>query len=406
VLTRADGVKVHRIHAQSAFTRVGTRKPRPKQAAVSPSTEAQKADAPRPTSALPVRVARRGGRYLRRLGKKPVARAQRTITRGMTVSIRKLLRPFHLPSLYQTFGNAAADLAVAWGADAFHGHDLNGLYPAIRAAKRRPGPVIYDSHELWVHRNKKLERWERAAEQQLEKRWIAQAAGVITVAPSIATWLQGTYALPETPVVVRNIPVDEGSHASDHLRAETGLSNDAQILLYTGRITTSRGIESSIAALAHLAPHVHLVMLGYGPDNFIEELRQLATSHGVADRLHQVQPVGPHEVVGVAAGADVAIVAIEPICLSYEYSLPNKLFEAIHAGLPVVATRLTELDALINEHGIGTTYPPNDDAQLAASINEILANYDQFAAASRHAATTLTWSREQEHLLDLYRRLA
>jgi glycosyltransferase involved in cell wall biosynthesis len=103
----------------------------------------------------------------------------------------------------------------------------------------------------------------------------------------------------------------------------------------------------------------------------------------------------------------VGLVTIEDVCLSYHWSLPNKLFETIQAGLPVVAADLPEIGDVVNGYGVGVTVDVRSPESIARGVDSVLdaANYGRFRANARLAAEALTWENEKEKLLEVYRRL-
>ena len=306
--------------------------------------------------------------------------------------------------------------------DVVHANDGNTLLPGRLIARRTGARLLYDSHELWRHRNVRNRPVGRHVEALIERWVVSRADGVITVSPSIARWLQRTYRLREQPTLVRNIPAAGQQVTPDQgrLRQLAGLTAEDQVIAYGGRITTSRGIEETIAALGGLPAHVHLVVLGYGDAGYLATLQRQAEEAGVGDRVHFVGKVAPHEVAGALADADLSVVFVRPTCLSYEYSLPNKLFEAIHAGLPVAAADLPDTREIVERYGVGEIFDlvrPDDDgevppsatdaeaAAMAGTISRILAAPERYREAARAAAGELTWQHEEQALLGLYRRL-
>ena len=88
----------------------------------------------------------------------------------------------------------------------------------------------------------------------------------------------------------------------------------------------------------------------------------------MADRVVLAPPVPTGEVVRWAAGADVGLALIQNVSLSYFLSLPNKLFEYVAAGLPVVASDFPDLRRVVEERGLGTVCRPDDPAAIARAI--------------------------------------
>ena len=308
--------------------------------------------------------------------------------------------------------------------DVVHANDGNTLAPGRLIARGTGARLVYDSHELWRHRNVRDRPVGKHVEALIERRLTPKADGVITVSPSIAGWLQRTYRLPEAPTLVRNIPAagEPADPATGRLREMAGLVPTDRVIAYGGRITTSRGLEQTIEALRLLPGDVHLVVLGYGDPTYLATLERRAEVAGVAHRVHFVGKVAPHEVATALADADLSVVYVRPTCLSYEYSLPNKLFEAIHGGLPVAAADLPDTREIVEQYGVGEIFGlvRDDDAgppagteaaaeaearSMAHTIEQILEQPQAYRDASRRAARELTWQHEERRLIALYRRL-
>lgn len=302
---------------------------------------------------------------------------------------------------------AAAD-GIAWAPDVVHANDGNTLYPAMRIAHHTGARIIYDAHELWRHRNAPGRTIAPLVEGVIERQAIRRAAGVITVSPNIAAWLQRTYRLPQRPTLVRNIPAagPVPDPANGQLRRRAGLPTHARVIAYGGRLTTDRGIEETIDALAHLPAEVHLVLLGYGDEDYVQQVRRRAEHAGLAERVHLVGAVPSREVATALADADLAVVYVRPTCLSYTYSLPNKLFEAIHAGLPIAAASLPDTRAVISRYGVGEVFAPTaTPRRMGAAITDVLDRREEYRHHSRQAAAELTWEHEEAELIGLYRRV-
>ena len=340
---------------------------------------------PSPLSAAGLKI--RALRALRNVGE----RAYRTIALG-------------------TYWVNATRSALRFSPDVVHANDGNTLVPAmaVRALSRRRVGIVYDSHELWRHRNIRQDRLLAPLVERLsETLGVRQADAVITVSPSIARWLQETYSLAEAPSLVRNVPADGElpDPSTGVLRERAGLSPQHKVIAYGGRITTSRGIEETIAALPHLPRSVHFVLLGYGEPDALAGVRAEAEAHGVADRVHLVGAVAPDEVSRALADGDVAVVHVRPVCLSYRFALPNKLFESIRAGLPIAAADLPDMREVVEQLGVGEVFRGTSAEDLAAALTAILEDTEPYRERARRAAPTLTWELEAARMLELYGRV-
>ncbi|MBG6239543.1 glycosyltransferase involved in cell wall biosynthesis [Mycetocola sp. CAN_C7] len=299
---------------------------------------------------------------------------------------------------------------AAWGPDLIHAHDANTLVAALSASRRLGIPYVYDSHELWTERNIRADRPVAKRFERLYERIGAKRAGaVVTVSPSIADWLKKRFRLKARPVLVRNIPLFTGQvpePSAGRLRELAALTSDDRVLAYCGGITTNRGIEETIDALPLLPESVHFVLLGFGSEVYRAGLDARVRRLGLTDRVHFVGAVPSAEVSTALADADVSLVLTRPACLSYEYSLPNKLFESIQAGLPIVATDLVDAAALVRQYDVGEIVATDMPASaLAEAITAALASTDERRASIRRAAPELTWQGESARLLGVYRSL-
>lgn len=338
--------------------------------------------------------------------RRPASRLETTVLRRVRGLGERAYRTIALG----TYWVNATRAALRFSPDVVHANDGNTLVPALAVKALSPQDVgiVYDSHELWRHRNIRPDRWlAPALERVTEALGVARADGLITVSPSIAEWLRDTYHLAETPVLVRNVPAAGPlpDPSTGVLRERAGLGPEAKVIAYGGRITTSRGIEETIAALAHLGEDVHFVLLGYGEAEALRNVRAEAERFGVAERVHLVGAVAPDEVSAALADGDVAVVHVRPVCLSYRFALPNKLFESIRAGLPIAAADLPDMRAVVEERGVGEVFRGTSAEDLAAALTSILEDPERYRARAREAAPHLTWEHEAAHLLALYRRV-
>lgn len=301
----------------------------------------------------------------------------------------------------------AADAAAAAGpADVYHAHDLNALRPALRLRRKHGGRVVLDAHEFFSERNffYPPAAWERRLLRWEEGRGCRAADAVVTVSESIADALQSRYGLAARPTVIMNCPPASAAPAAPEPLARR-LGVTGPVVIYLGALTWNRGIEQTLAALARL-PGVHLALLGPWQRGFRPVVEAAAVAAGVADRLHVLAPVPPDAVVAAAAGADAAVALIQNACLSYYYCSPNKVFEALAAGLPVVASDFPDLRRVLGDSAAGALCAPDDPAAVAAAITAVLARP---RSAAREAALALaaryTWESEARKLAALYHGL-
>jgi glycosyltransferase involved in cell wall biosynthesis len=312
---------------------------------------------------------------------------------------------FHKPLCYWDYYCRSLKLVAQEPADIYHAHDLNTLPVAYWAVRRYGGKLLYDSHELYTETSN-LSRTERAVSRLFESFLIRRCSAVITVNSSIAEELAARYGI-SRPAVVMNCPIQPNYVSeNDILRAKLGLQKEDLLVLYQGGFSPHRGLENLIAAIAML-PQARLVMMGWG--RLEEDLRALADAMGLlGKRIFFLPPVPQDELLLWTASADVGVIPYRNVGLNNYYSLPNKLFEYIAAGIPVVASDFPELRRVIEEFKVGCTFNPDDPKDIARAINWILEDEQRLVelkANARKAAAVLNWDNEEKKLLAIYKRL-
>jgi glycosyltransferase involved in cell wall biosynthesis len=300
-------------------------------------------------------------------------------------------------------------------ADVYHGHDLPGLAAAVAAADRSGGLVLYDSHEIF------LESGAYADLPGLVKHLIARqerglarrAAALVTVNPAIGAELQRRLPVKRL-VVVHNCPPrwTPPERPRRLLRTAAKIPPDASILLYHGVFTNHRGLEQ--LAEASLEPGLersHVVYLGYGASR--PEVDALVADPRFGGRLHVLDAVDPSVLLDWVAGADVGVIPGQPSTLNHWLSSPNKLFEALAAGVPVAIMDFPYVHQLVLDDPagpLGTVCDPADPASIARAVREILERPEKARLALRArclaaAHDRWNWETESARLVTLYAEL-
>ena len=311
------------------------------------------------------------------------------------------------------WANAAASIAP--DADVHHGHDVEGLAAAVAAAKRTGALVVYDSHELYPEsaRHARQGTLARFWLRSLERRLARQAVALVTVNKSLEEILRKSLGFTRS-VVVHNAPPRwmPPDPAPDLLRERLGLPPEAHIALYHGGFSAHRGLEELAEAILEPGLEaVHAVFLGYGKQRAM--LDQMASDPQFGGRLHVLDAVPPTELLPWVASADVAVMCLQPSTLNHVLSTPNKLFEALAAGVPVVVSDFKEMREIVlgNPEGpLGTVCRPTEVADIARAIRQVVELPATEAAALRSrclraAHERWNWETESARLVALYEEL-
>ena len=281
--------------------------------------------------------------------------------------------------------------------DVVHAHDAAMLLPGLVGKRLTGAKLVYDSHELATGVPYRDGRWERFV-AWIERVGVPRADAVITVSDGIADRLQALYALRERPTVVRNLTeLSPPQVPTGRLRSKLGIG-DAPLVLHQGAPAEDRGCEVLIEAMDQL-PGAHLCFLGSGERAYEGKLRANA-----GERVHFVPSVPLLELLEHTADADVGVSLLQDTCENHRLALPNKVFEYVAAGVPVVMSDLPEARGLVERHRIGTTTAPSDPEGLATRLRAALSGrHDTDRSARLDAASrALSWTDEREHLLLIY----
>lgn len=309
-----------------------------------------------------------------------------------------------------------AAVAAAPPSDIVHAHDLRALPPAVAVRDRDGSRLVYDSHEIFVEAggNAVRPRWVRRALRRRERALARQADALVTVNDELAAVLAPALGMTGRTVVVRNCPPRwTPGDAPSPLRAAAGVPDGSPLILCHGAFVAQRGFEQVAAALARTElAGVHAVFLGRGP--LRGAFDAIARREELGDRLHVLDAVAPEVLVEWIAGADLDVVAIQPSTLNHRLSTPNKLFESLAAGVPVVASDFPAMHAIVLDDPdgpLGAVCDATDPASLATAIRAVLDRSPEEAADLRRrcllaAHERWNWESEGSRLLALYEALA
>lgn len=281
-----------------------------------------------------------------------------------------------------------------------HCNDYNTMWIGVAAKLLAGSTLIYDSHELWPDRNGRSEpRWWLLACEAL---FLRVADANLVTSPGHAEAIARRHRVAR-PRVVRNIAERPATNGAGPTGDERTREQD-RTLVYVGALTDHRGLEQAIAALPR-APGMTLRVLGPGAAPYRERLQMLAEEHGVGGRVLLAPPVAPDEVVATIAPAAAGLALIQPACRSYELSLPNKLFEYLAAGLPVLAAGVPTIRSFVEQNGVGLIVAPDDPEAISRAMEEIVEpeRNRRLRAAVAEASARLSWVEESERLRQAYR---
>ncbi len=293
-------------------------------------------------------------------------------------------------------------------ADLVHAMAYMGVPIGLDLGRRDRAAVVYDARDIYVDAANiaRLPGPARRVVAWAERRWARRASRVITVNLPYAEVMERRFGVPRPAIVMncsyRREPAQEPVRL---FHERLGLASATRVVLYHGGFSRDRGIEQLIDALPSFPPDTALVLMGYG--SLHADLEARAAGPELAGRLFVLPAVPPADLLDWVAAADVAAMPIQPTTLNHRLTTPNKLFEAMAAGVPVVASDLPGMAGIVRETGCGILCDPTDPAAIGAAIRAILdapeaerVAYRERAIAAAHGS--YSWEAQVEILLAEY----
>lgn len=314
------------------------------------------------------------------------------------ISIFPLERKKPTSKFYFNFARTLCSQLRNGRADIYFAEDIYTLPFAAYYARKNKGKLIYNSRELYAflggHAKKKHLSF---LLRTIEKIFIKKCNLVLTTGELDTQFLEKMYSISNV-ITVRNIPAYSRPDNSIDLRKELNIPEDKVILLYQGVLLKGRGIQKVFKALQRIDNAVFLI-LGEGEQR--AGFGKLAEELGVADKVIYYGMVPHSKLVNYSAAADAGIALIENISLSYYYALPNKLFEYIMAGVPVISSTLPQMKKIVDDYGVGITANAENEEDVYIAVRDFIADREAMKVYKENclnAAKELNWQMEFEKL--------
>jgi glycosyltransferase involved in cell wall biosynthesis len=226
---------------------------------------------------------------------------------------------------------------------------------------------------------------------------------LITASPAFTEEIVTRYRYIGPAITLLNVP---RYFEDDELRSvwEERTVDPSMLITSVGVFQRGRGALPLIRALEYLPEQYRLEFVGpIAQADYEAEMRAAAAPFG--DRVAFAGAVPAAEVVPRMARAHISAVLIEPLSRSYELTAPNKVFDSLMAGTPMVASDMPTIARFVRDTGAGVTCNVADPRSIAAAVLDVTARHGMYAQAARKAAGQYHWDAEKRHLLELYDRL-
>lgn len=273
-------------------------------------------------------------------------------------------------------------------------NDLDTLPANYLVSFLRKIPLVYDSHEYFTEVPELINRprvkyiWEK-----IEACILPHIKYAFTVSPSIAEAYNKKYKIDFK--VIRNLP-------EYNEQKNNSVENPNNTILYQGALNVGRGLENVIEAMQYVE-NATLQIIGDG--DISEKLKLHAIEKNVNSKVQFIGKIPFDKLKEYTQKATIGLSVEEAKGLNYQFALPNKLFDYIHANIPVIVSHLIEMEKIVCEFDIGVVLKENTSKEIAKTINEILSNKEKlnnWRANTQNAAQILCWQNEELKLKAIF----
>ncbi|MDB5273740.1 MAG: a-glycosyltransferase-related protein glycosyltransferase family 4 protein [Chitinophagaceae bacterium] len=286
-------------------------------------------------------------------------------------------------------------------ADILLANDLDTLLPNYLVSTWKGIPLAYDNHEYFTGMPELLKRPKvRNVWKTIEKNIFPKLTYIYTDNDAKQKLFQDEYHVPVS--VVKNVPIYNPGELKEDVAPL--FPSDKKILMYQGTgINIHRGTEELTEAMQYLDDSYRLYFVGSG--DVIDVLKEKVKELNLEKKVVFTGKVPFQQLQNYTRQAHLGFTLDKPISDNYIYSLPNKLFDYVHAGVPVIAARLQEVEKMINKYNIGTFVSSHDPKEIANVIRAAFDTPGRIEEWKKNlpiAAQDVNWQKEEQVLLSIY----
>lgn len=283
-------------------------------------------------------------------------------------------------------------------------NDLDTLLPSYLISKIKHNRLVYDSHEYFTGvpelQNRPFVKW---IWKSIERSIFPHLDYIMTVSDSIADQYWQEYL--KKPITVRNCSL-KSSDTTRYSRSELGVDPEHLLLILQGTgINRERGGEELVDAMSGITG-VMLLIIGSGDNLNIISSRISALR--LNDRIKIISRLPWAELMRYTRSADAGLSLDKNSNMNYSFSLPNKVFEYIVSGIPVIASDLIEIRKIITKFRCGLLIENVRPETIREAILKLRDNRKLLAELKQNssvAAESLNWEEESLKVVKLYKEV-
>lgn len=273
--------------------------------------------------------------------------------------------------------------------------DLDTIVPVYLTSILKSKQRVYDAHELFTELNEVVSRplvlkfW-----KAIEKFCVPKFKYGYTVNRFIKSYFTTKYGVEYE--VIRNLPISKNSN--------TAKANKETFILYQGAVNKGRGFKQLIEAMQAVSIPLHI----YGTGNELENVKQWIIEFKVQEKVILKGEVNPEQLQKITPTALFGLTIFEPLGLNQTYSLANRFFDYMMAGIPQICVAYPEYEAINNKHQFAFLINNIEPQTIATALNNLVHNavlYQQLKQNAIIAQQYLNWQTEEKTLLQFWRNI-
>lgn len=286
-------------------------------------------------------------------------------------------------------------------ADLFLAVDLDTAPAHFLASKIRRKPLVIDNHEYFTgvpelqNRDLKKNTW-KTIERSIYKR----CENFITVNDSLKDIFEKEYS--KHFEVIKNYPL-----INDSVIGVKRFPDKTITVVYQGVLNKDRGLEESIVAFKLLPENYRLMIAGDG--DIKNELMEIVEKNALQNKVVFIGRLSPEKLISFTKEADAGISFEKDTNINYRYSLPNKLFDYMNAGIPVLVSDLPEMRKVVEENQCGSVLKQHTPEKISELILELFSDKDRYlnyCAHSLNASSKLNWESQENNIIEFFNRIS
>jgi len=285
--------------------------------------------------------------------------------------------------------------------DVYFSNDLDTLLANFLASKIKNKPLVYDSHELFTEVPELINKsFIKSFWVQMESVFFPKLKHTITVSEGIASFYKKKYK--KSVLVVKNVPFLNKDFSTE--KESFNLLNfdkNHKNIIYQGSLNKDRGISLMIDAMVYV--NANLFLLGAGDLEW--DLRKNVSQKGLSKKIFFVGRLPFQKLKNITKKFDLGLSFEEDTCLAYRFSLPNKIFDYVHAGIPVLASDLPDISRFIIENNIGEVLSSRSPEKIASQMTKMLTKKDFYSEYLKEAKNKFCWEQEGAKVVNLFNHL-